>query len=328
MRHTVTVVLCALVFVVAPVTAADAQQFGPWPEPVHLDWGVNTDAAEFSPMLSRDGLTLHWLCLPQRPGQNCSSGPGYYVAHRPSRELAWGTPIYLGDLLGNDVFITIDGHRAYFGATTEDGKSDLYVSKRRDQTDDFGWGPWESLGSTINTPANEYYPGLYEDKATGVTFLYFTSDRAGNDDIYASVMREDGTFDEPTAVVELNTDRVDRQMKVRRDGLECVLMSNRWGSMVNRQGLPSYDIWIAKRSSTSEPWSEPVNAGENTINTGRHEGFPSYSFDGSELYFHGAQRVGNFDSGDLLGVGCPSSATCYFDIWVATREKLTGSPDN
>lgn len=318
----VTSAAALLTLILAP--ALPAQQFGPWSAPVHLDWGVNTDREEMNPLVSKDGLTLFFL---HRETQGPTVPFDLYVVHRSSTETPWGAPIFLGGVLGDGVFLSSDGHRAYFGATAEDGKSDLYVSKRRDKDDDFGWGAWESLGPIINTPANEYHPSLYEDEGTGVTFLYFTSDRAGNDDIYASVMHEDGSFGEPVAVAEINTERVDRQMKVRRDGLECVLMSNRLGSMLNRKGVESYDIWIATRSSTSEPWSEPVNAGENIINTGRHEGFPSYSFDGSELYFHGAQRDGNFDSGDVLGAGCPSSPTCYFDIWVAKREKLGGNPE-
>jgi hypothetical protein len=33
------------------------------------------------------------------------------------------------------------------------------------------------------------------------------------------------------------------------------------------------------------------------------------------------QRLGN------VGVGCPGSATCYFNIWMATREKLRQAED-
>ena len=55
------------------------------------------------------------------------------------------------------------------------------------------------------------------------------------------------------------------------------------------------------------------------VNTGRHDGKPSLSFDGTTLYFGAAQRPRNF------GVGCPYAATCFFDLWVTTREKLPES---
>lgn len=314
-------VVLAATFVAALLPTALAQRYGEWLAPVHLDWGVNTDWADMNPIVSRDGLTLYFA-----RGDTPGGGTGtiyYYVAHRPSVDAPWGPPVFLGDILGNALFISRDGHRAYFSRKV-DGKDDLFVSRRRDENDDFGWGEPENLGSQVNTPANEYYPSLHEDEEAGMTVLYFTSDRAGSDDIYASTLSEDGIFGDPVPIVELNTPAVDRQAHVRRDGLECVLTSNRVGSMLNLLNKPSYDLWVATRASTSDHWSAPVNMG-TLINTGRYEAFPSYSFDGSQLYFHGAQRVGNFDSGDVDGVGCPLSATCYFDIWVVTREKSDGS---
>jgi hypothetical protein len=329
MQNVKTSVFGALLLIMTLVPIANGQQFSAWGAPVHLDWGVNTDRAEVNPVLSRDGLTLHWLCMPGTTPSTaeCLGGAGYFVAHRDSADAPWGPAIPMGTLLGDGAFITIDEHRAYFGLPGENGKSDLYVSRRRNKDDDFGWGPPESLGATINTSAAEQFPSLYEDEASGATFLYFTSDRGGNDDIYASALQEDGTFSDPVPVVELNSPRGDRQVKVRRDGLECVFMSNRQGSMPNQQNQPSMDLWIATRSSTSEPWSTPVNAGA-PINSGRHEGFPSYSFDGTQLYFHAAMREGNFDSGDAAGVGCVFSSTCYFDIWFVSRTKLKGEPQN
>jgi hypothetical protein len=244
-----------------------------------------------------------------------------YVTHRASLDSPWGVPDLLGDVLGDGLFLSNDGHRAFFSRKASDGKDDIYMSRRRDNNDDLGWSEPESLGASISTSANEYYPSLYEDEATGIAFLYFTSDRAGNDDIYAAELREDGSFGPAVAVTALNTSTsADRRVRIRRDGLECVLMSNRPFSMPNQQGKPSWDLWVATRASTGEPWSQPVNMGDK-INTGRHEGGPSYSFDGTEVYFHGAQRAGNFDGGDVLGVGCPFSPTCYFDIWMVTRKK-------
>jgi hypothetical protein len=58
----------------------------------------------------------------------------------------------------------------------------------------------------------------------------------------------------------------------------------------------------------------------SNVNTGRHDGKPSLSFDGTTLYYGSAQRLGN------LGVGCPLASTCFFDLWVTTREKLDGRP--
>ena len=309
MRHT-TFWILNLLILAGVVPTAYAQPFGEWADPVHLDWPINTEIdAEMNPALTRDGLTMYFLRY---------YDPNIFAVHRNSVDEPWGEPQFLGDVLGDGVVFSRDGHRAYFSRVAADGRSDIYMSRRQDKDDDFHWSAPEDLGPAINTPANEYYPFFYEDDASGVTSLYFATDRAGTDDIYVSVVKEDGTFSEPVPVQELNSPKADRRLQIRRDGLECVWMSNRVGSILNRQGVESLDLWMARRGSTSEPWSAPEHMQTGTFNTGRAEGAPHYSFDGTELYFHAAQRPGNF------GIGCPDSATCYFDIWYATRKKLTG----
>jgi len=320
-RYRLRAFLLAAALAVVILPSALAQNYGEWLSLAHLDWGVNGDTEDMNPILSRDGLSLYFTRT-LRPAVGPPANYNY-VAHRWSVEADWELPVVLGQL-GDYFVVSADGHRAYFSRKTPEGTSDLFMSRRRDQNDDAGWSAPENLGPWVNTPANEYFASLYEDETTEETLLYFTSDRNGNDDLYVSTVREDGTFGDPEPVDELNSISIDRQIHVRRDGLECVFMSNRQGSMPNQAGNNSYDLWVATRASTSEPWSTPVNMGE-PINSGRHEGAPSYSFDGSQLYFHASMREGNFDTRDAKGVGCLYSPTCYFDIWVATREKLRGT---
>ena len=222
--------------------------------------------------------------------------------------------------------LSVDGHRLYFTSDRPGGfgGSDIYVSRRHNKRDDFGWQFPENLGSGVNSSANDAQPFIFEDDESGIITLYFASNRsggAGGDDIYASTLQSDETFGLAVPVVELNTSSDDRSVTIRQDGREIIFMSNRPGSILNRQGAPSYDLWASTRATTSDPWSSPVNLdplGLIGINTGRHDGGPSLSFDGTALYFHAAQRAGN------LGVGCPDGATCYFDIWMTTRAKIHG----
>jgi hypothetical protein len=320
-HHVLHVLLLSAALAAVTLPPVLAQQYGGWLTLAHLAWGVNSDTEDMNPILSRDGLSLYFTRR-LRPAGGVAADYNY-VAHRWNVESQWELPVVLGQL-GEYFVVSADGHRAYFSRKTPEGTSDLFVSRRRDQNDDAGWGAPVDLGPAINTPANEYFASLYEDEQTGETFLYFTSDRLGNDDFYVSEVREDGTYGDPVPVAELNSGAIDRQLHIRRDGLECVFTSNRPGSMPNQAGSPSYDIWMATRASVLDAWSTPVNMG-TPINSGRHEGGPSYSFDGSQLYLHAAMREGNFDSRDVTGVGCLYSPTCYFDIWVVTREKSTGS---
>jgi len=75
---------------------------------------------------------------------------------------------------------------------------------------------------------------------------------------------------------------------ISADGLSLYFASDRPG------GQGNYDIWVAKRASPGDAWSEPVNLGP-AVNTPDSEAFQSVSADGLELYFtRGGHRGGNY----------------------------------
>lgn len=59
-----------------------------------------------------------------------------------------------------------------------------------------------------------------------------------------------------------------------------------------RSGTP--DIWTARRSKISKPWSEPVKLGEN-VNSDAAESRPALSRDGRRLSFGSTRNGGQFD---------------------------------
>lgn len=317
----------ALVTLFALLPIASAQQFSDWSAPVNITT-VNAMGGneKTDPFLSKDGLSLYFVC------NNCPGGYGgydIYVAQRASLDAPWGIPQNVGPAINTadsetTPALSVDGHRLYFTSTRTDGigGGDIWVSRRHNKRDDFAWRAPENLGAGINTVANEAAPTLFEDDSTGITTLYFQSDRPGGlggTDIYASTLQEDETFGPAVLVGELSSSVNDGNPSVRRDGLEIYLNSNRDGSLLNLQNKPSVDIWVSTRASTSDPWSIPVNAdplGLLGLNTNKHEGGAELSFDATALYFHAAQRSGN------VGVGCPGAPTCYLNIWTTTREKL------
>jgi serine/threonine protein kinase len=66
---------------------------------------------------------------------------------------------------------------------------------------------------------------------------------------------------------------------ISADSLSLYFASDRPG------GQGNYDIWVARRASPSDAWSEPINLGP-PVNTPDFEGFQSISGDGLELYFN------------------------------------------
>jgi hypothetical protein len=160
------------------------------------------------------------------------------------------------------------------------------------------------LGCAVNSTSSDLQPWVFEDETTGITTLYFTSNRPGGpggNDIYASELQSDETFDPAVLVAELSSPANDYGPTVRRDGLEIIFASNRPGSLGT---LGDDDLWVSTRSSTSDPWSPPENLGP-VVNTMYTDGLPELSFDGTTLYFNSADPT-----------------LTSFDLFVTTRERL------
>jgi len=282
---------------VAADVMADAPEWGPWSTPINLGSLVNSPLDDNRPAISKDGLSLY--ITSGRLGG--FGGLDIWVSHRASLDDPWGPPQNLGPTVNsssNDVApaFSPDGHRLYFHSFRPGGcgLADIYVSRRRDTRDDFGWGPPEDLGCVVNTPYVNAGPTIFEDETTGITTLYFTvqNNPPGSDqgfDIYASTRI--GDFGPPVLVQGLSSPFRDTRTTIRRDGLELILSSGRPG------GVGSEDLWVSTRASTLDPWSTPVNLGA-VVNTTAFDGGPALSFDGTTLYFH-SNRPGGVGGNDL-----------------------------
>jgi len=223
------------------------------------------------------------------------------------RFLAWFFPATEGQ-----PFVTVDGHWMFFNSDrkTPDangvlpfGRNDIYVSHRQNKRQDFGPGGWQeavNVGAGVNTSFGEASPFVFENEMTGVTTLYFSSNRPGiaGMDIYASTLQPDGTFGPAQLVFEVSSPYNDQTPSINRDGLAMYFVSDRPGSTPNPD------------SGVSGPPGQPSleAQGGPVINSPFFDGKPSLSFDGTDLYFHSAFRQG--------------SQSVFFDIWKTTRTKL------
>ncbi|HEV8509353.1 MAG TPA: hypothetical protein VGQ48_02765 [Gemmatimonadales bacterium] len=266
--------------------------------PSNLGPVVNSGASEQHPAISKDGLSLY--ISSDRPG-----GFGMldiWVSQRAGTDAPWGTPQHLGpniNTAGMDLAPTFtpDGHRLYFHGPGGCGLADIFVARRHDKRDDFGWQPRENLGCVVNSVYRDAGPTYFEDEETGVTTLYFTvqNNPPGADqgwDIYASTrMGDEGEFGPPVLVPELTSPFRDTRTTIRRDGLEIILSTGRPG------GVGDEDLWVATRATTRDPWSAPIPLGA-VVNSTAFDGAPALSFDGTTLYFF-SNRPGGFGGNDL-----------------------------
>jgi hypothetical protein len=275
--------------------------------------------------VSKDGLTLYLTittCPSTTPTCRADGYGGFdiYVSQRSHLSEPWPPAVNLGPVINTAYHesgpsISVDGHLMFFASDRPGGLggNDLYVSWRQQTHDDFGWESAENPGSAVNTSANESSPEFVTGDAIGGRALYFDSNRPGGfgpftdespahpgNDIYVSALGPDGTLGPPVLIEEVSSIYADRFPAVSRDGRELYLTSNRPGGM----GL--LDLWVATRTSPAGPWSTPVNVTE--ANSAANDAAPALSFDMMTLYFQSARPGG-------LGA---------YDIWEATRAKLTG----
>lgn len=308
-----------LALVMAHAPSAHAQKYSDWSAPVNLGPAINSAFSDQQPAISKNGLSLYFTS--NRPGS--LGGFDIQVSQRASVDDPWGPPVNLGPTLnttsneGNPAF-SRDGHLMFFQSDRPGGLGgiDIWVSRREDKHDDFGWQLPVNLGAGVNTAAGDQAPSYFENDEgdcenddEGVPQLYFASDRPGGLgalDIYLSEQMTDGSFGPAVLVTELSSPRGDSRPSIRHDGLEIFFQSNRVGAI----GL-SNDLWVATRASTLDVWSTPVNLGA-TINTASLEQNPYLSSDNKTLFF-ASDRPGGFGA---------------LDLYMITRTKLRGNSNN
>ncbi len=264
-----------------------------WSTPEHLEAPINTAANEQGPTLSRDGLTLYF-------GSDRQGALGFFdiwVAKRACLECPWGLPVHLGPVVNSAASetgpsLSLDGHQLFFVRTLPG--QDIYVSRRANPNDDWGWGPPVALGTGVNTPAFEAGPEYVQSAEDGAPNFYFNRAEIGaTADLYTAAVTRDGDTRGPATRVAELSDPVgtDQGPSIRTDGREIYFFSTRSG------GLGGNDIYVATRRSVHDPWSTPMNLGA-PMNSVAADQQPSLSPDARVLIF-ASSRTGGFGGTDL-----------------------------
>ncbi|MEM9743575.1 MAG: hypothetical protein AAF918_12900 [Pseudomonadota bacterium] len=266
----------------------------------HADYGYRrTGWSQSEPQLREDGAQVPGGCPIESPAgrflwtaRNPGSGLDIYVNERTAngKSFAIGGPLPepINDPgLANDFCPTPqpDGELYYVSARDGGcGSADLQVAINNPAG---GWAEPVNLGCAPegpNTPGLELSPAIV--KTVWGTFLYFSTDYySGNQDIYRSRMRSDGTFGPGKRLPwPINTEYDDRQPNLSRDGRELVFASNRPTTAGDDTG---FDIFQAKRRHLFFPWRRVVNLSETvpfeTVDSS--ETRPSLSWDGKRLHY-------------------------------------------
>jgi len=279
-----------------------APKFSDWSAPVNLGSTINTALNEQGPTLSKDELSLYF-------GSDRPEGLGgfdIWVSQRACSDCPWETPVNLGAVVNTASFetgpgLSVDGHLLFFRSPREGGQGlgDVYVSRRANPNDDFGWEPPVGLGSDVNTSAEEAGAEYLQSAEDGAANLYFNrAPPGGTADLYYAPVTRDGETRGPAVLIsELShPTATDQGPTVRSDGREMLFFSTRPG------GFGGADLWTSTRRSVHDPWSTPVNLG-TPLNSTAADQQPSLSSEGRTLVF-ASSRSGGFGG---------------TDIWMSTR---------
>jgi hypothetical protein len=293
--RTITQVLASIIAASTPLMAVaggKAEAASEWGTAALVP-GVNSTVADGCPIESADGLSL-FIASP-RPGG--VGGNDIWAADRTSIDAPWQTPRNLGEPTNttfNDFCPTPAFGRYLFqvserldSGTDEPvcGGGDMYLSRQSPV------GDWSKPSMLRCAPEGPNTPGAERSPAPVQTwlgtFLFYSSNAAGTQDIYVSRMERDGQFGPGKLVPELSTEYQDimPNVRVRDDGLlEIVFSSDRptWGNGQKAMGLQ--DVYIAYAWIPTGRWSAPRNLGK-AVNTELAEQRSTLSNDGRRLYF-------------------------------------------
>jgi Tol biopolymer transport system component len=260
-------------------------------EPVNLGSAINGPSEDSAPCLSYDNLELYFHS--EEPDGEIR------VARRATPGDEWGPSTNLGPTVNSPSYdggpsISADGLSLYFGSDRPGGYGwgDLWVTTRA--TTDDNWGTPVNLGASVNT-GGAFGASISADELE----LYFHSDRPGGYgalDIWVTT-RATVTDNWGTPVnlgPDFNTSAQDNWPGISPDGLLLFFGSNRSG------GAGSWDLYMARRATTKDPWGSPMNLGP-MVNSTAWEVGPKVSPDGSMLYFH-SPRPGGLGGCDIWQV--------------------------
>ena len=291
MKKTISLLMILVLNTAADVAYADFT-FG---TPVNLGPTVNSGSTDWGPSISADGLSLFF---------SSRRGGGFgeediYVTTRATTEDPWEEPANLGPPVNTSNWeqgpsISADGLSLFFSSYNRpdgSGGDDIYVTTRA--TTDEPWSAPLNLGPKVNSSSADWTPSISADGLS----LFFTSKRSGGygrHDLW--ITTRETIHDEWGAPANLgptvNSGHRELSMSISHDSLLLFLGSDRPG------GSGGHDLWITTRTTTNDPWREPVNLGPTVNSSAPYDQTPSVSADGSTLYFC-SNRPDGIGDGDI-----------------------------
>ena len=247
---------------------------------------VNSEYADYSPMLSADAKTMVFTSRRDNGGELDPFDMQYYEDIYISyfSDNKWSTPTPISSALNSkdhdaNVGMSNDG-QSIFVYNSTNGHGEIYKTELEGSI----WSEPIKLPEPINSAANEKCISISPDKK----IVYFVSDRPGgkgNLDIYYVEKDIEGNLGEVTNIGDIiNTPYDEDGIFIHPDGRAIYFSSKGHNSM------GGYDIFKSIKDSNGV-WSTPINLGQ-PINSADDDIFLFVSADGKTGYFSSLKQGG------------------------------------
>ncbi len=292
--------------------AGTARALSATPVQVHirnLGSNINTEAHDYSPLVSADGNTLYFTSrrAGSMGGRQDESGQ-YYEDIYTSKQIngIWTravnvqAPVNSG-MQDATVGLSADGNEMIiYRASSEQPDGDLYITQRAQGN----WGVPQRMTEKINSEAHEPSATISPDGSE----IYFTSDRKGGfggRDLYRIRRLPNGEWSLPLNLgPNINTPYDEDAPFLHSDGTTLFFSSNGHNTM------GGFDIFKASLLDADQNvWGKPENLGY-PLNTVNDDIFFNLSEDGRTGYFS-SERAGGLGGQDIYQVVFPASQIEY-----------------
>jgi hypothetical protein len=211
----------------------------PFSQPVNLGERVNSSRDDTAPTLSSDGRRLIFA-------SNRSGGRGdfdLWISSRTTTDGDFRAPVNLSSVVNSpyrdsEPVLSDDAKQLFFHSNRPDGKSQLWMSSRADESLDFGRPV--NLGDEFQIRQSQHSPALADHD----TRLFFHAGRSDGDPGTLYVARRPthaDRFSDPQPVGRVNTESIEGAPFVSSNGRTLLFASNRKG------GNGELDLWWSTR---------------------------------------------------------------------------------
>lgn len=267
---------------------------------------VNTEYADFGPVITPDGKTLYFIrvkCPTNTGGE--TAGADIYASSLES-DGTWSYADNIGKPLNNEGYNSIE-------SVTPDGNTVLLTNQYHADGSSGGGGlsmsHREASGWSIPTNlviANSYQNGKNSENCLSpdgkaILKTYERNDTRGGNDIYVSFLLPDTTWSEPMNIgSDVNTIGDEVGPFLAADGTTMYFSTD---------GLPGYgdnDVYVTRRlDSTWLHWSTPQNLGPD-INSDGFDAYYTTAASGDYAYFSSTKD--SYGRQDIYRIALPKVA--------------------